>query len=134
MNGHNNTRPHMCGFPNCPKSFSVASNVRRHRLIHEKLLHPSPVRPVPPVRVRFTGHIDMPPLLPPPPVSLSPAPFRVRWLPTNATVRDRSTRPTKRSEKKSSASGQIDGSDEQSPMYLFDPFRPPGLRPAKFLT
>ncbi|KAJ7359627.1 hypothetical protein DFH08DRAFT_686373, partial [Mycena albidolilacea] len=122
MNVHNNARPYPCGFPNCPKTFSVRSNARRHYRTHGVKLQPrtSPLQSQ--VGVQFAELIDIPPPPPPPPLSLSQAPFRVRWVANNATARHKSTPPTRRSEKKPAASAQIDNSHEQSPMYLYDPF------------
>ncbi|KAF8162443.1 hypothetical protein K438DRAFT_297496 [Mycena galopus ATCC 62051] len=123
MNVHNNARPYPCGFPNCPKTFSVRSNARRHYRTHGEK-PPLPTSPLPSqAGFQFAELIDAPPQPRPPPRSLSQAPFRVRWVATNTTTRNKMAPPRKQLEKKSSAS--TDNLDELPPMFLHDPFLTP---------
>jgi len=125
MNVHNNARPYTCGFPNCPKTFSVRSNARRHYRTHGE----RPPQRGSPVQFqagfKFAELIDAPEQPLPPPLSLSQAPFRVRWVPPNATALTKVTHPAKRHERKWNSPGNADDSHEQqmqAPMFLYDPF------------
>ncbi|KAJ6487743.1 hypothetical protein C8R45DRAFT_994181 [Mycena sanguinolenta] len=123
MNVHNNARPFPCGFPNCPKTFSVRSNARRHHRTHSEKALP-PTSPLP----SHSGFQFAELIVPEPrPLPLPPSPnqssFRVRWVANNTTTRPRLAPSTKRSGKKSNASGMTDNSDdEQPPILLYDPF------------
>jgi len=72
MNMHSHAQPYKCDFPACSKSFSVLSNARRHYRTHGE----EPPSSVPQYQVNF----DVPVTAPPPPLSLSQAPFRVRRM------------------------------------------------------
>ncbi|KAJ6557955.1 hypothetical protein B0H19DRAFT_1261528 [Mycena capillaripes] len=128
MNVHSNARPYTCGFPNCPKTFSVRSNARRHYRTHgDKLLRlGSPVPTQPGIKFVELIHVPEPPL---PPLSLSQAPFRVRWVPANERALTKTVHPTKRPERKLNLLEKPDGSHEQQmrpPMFLYDPSSNPG--------
>ncbi|KAF7360188.1 hypothetical protein MVEN_00747500 [Mycena venus] len=61
MSVHNNARPYACGFPDCPKTFSVRSNARRHYRTHGEKLPPR-TSPLPSqVGFQFAELIDVPP-------------------------------------------------------------------------
>ncbi|KAJ7918454.1 hypothetical protein B0H13DRAFT_291965 [Mycena leptocephala] len=112
MNVHNNARPYTCGFPNCPKTFSVRSNARRHYRTHGE----RPPQRDSPVQFqagfKFAELIDAPEQPLPPPLSLSQAPFRVRWVPPNTTALTKVTHPVKRHEKKWNSPENADDSHE----------------------
>ncbi|KAF7351374.1 hypothetical protein MSAN_01568900 [Mycena sanguinolenta] len=120
MNVHSNTRPFPCGFPDCPKTFSVRSNARRHYRTHSEKALP-PTSPLPSQSgFQFAELIAQEPL--PPPLPPNQSSFRVRWVANNTTTRPRLAPPTKRSDKRATASGVADNGEEQPPVLLYDPW------------
>ncbi|KAJ7665985.1 hypothetical protein DFH06DRAFT_264157 [Mycena polygramma] len=129
MHVHDNERPYTCGFPDCPKTFSVRSNARRHYRTHGvRSPQPDPDSPIESqADFKFAEPIDAPVQPPPPPLSLSQAPFRVRWVPTNKKALSKAGHSTKRLEKNLNQPQpeKLDDSQEQEmqqPMFLYDPF------------
>ncbi|KAJ6582897.1 hypothetical protein DFH09DRAFT_278077 [Mycena vulgaris] len=110
MNIHNNLRPYTCGFPNCPKTFSVRSNARRHYRIHSGTGPPEP--PVQEFRVDFREP-EVHRQVTPPPFSLSQAPFRLRWVRPNINSRTAAGANTPLSD--SGWGAQEGGNDAQDP-------------------
>ncbi|KAJ7848350.1 hypothetical protein B0H14DRAFT_3453164 [Mycena olivaceomarginata] len=116
-----------CGFPDCPKTFSVRSNARRHYRTHREEQQPRDSSSH--YYLTWVEHIGLPQQPPPPTRSLSQASFRVRWVPNNISENTRS-RPKKRLENDSSPSGQPNNIPRQQihpSMFLYDPF--PSARP-----
>ncbi|KAK7048846.1 hypothetical protein R3P38DRAFT_2871687, partial [Favolaschia claudopus] len=59
-----------CEYPNCPKTFSVHSNARRHSRIHlEKAIRRAQVAAFT-HKIQFAERIDLPPQPLPPPLSM----------------------------------------------------------------
>lgn len=103
----------------------MRSNARRHYRTHGE----SPPQRGSPAQFqagfKFAELIGAPEQPLPPPVSLSQAPFRVRWVPPNTTALTKVTHPVKRHEKKWNSPENADDSHEQQmqdPMFLYDPF------------
>ncbi|KAK7044838.1 hypothetical protein R3P38DRAFT_3258921 [Favolaschia claudopus] len=125
MNSHTNSRPYPCEYPTCPKTFSVHSNARRHYRTHiEKTMRRAQMAEFPP-RFQFAERIDLPPQPPPPPLSMSSAPYRVRWVGTNATTRNMKPTVPQQSKKrggKKPTGQEHEQSEEEAPIVLYDPF------------
>ncbi|KAJ7461718.1 hypothetical protein B0H11DRAFT_2055672, partial [Mycena galericulata] len=111
MNMHNNARPYSCGFENCTKTFSVRSNARRHYRTHVGAT-PAVGPPPPPPQVQFEEPIKLPPQAPPPALSLSRAPFRLRWVPPNLSARSKAAPSAKPSDMEQGAEKDIDNEDD----------------------
>ncbi|KAJ7185796.1 hypothetical protein C8R46DRAFT_1025746 [Mycena filopes] len=112
MNVHNNIRPHKCWFPDCPKTFSVLSNARRHFRTHGGK-QPSQ-GPTSDSELTWTP-IDPPP---PPAIAHKQARFNVRWVPTNKPSLSKAAPHTKPAPK----TDRFNFHEQQSPMFLYDPF------------
>ncbi|KAJ7110197.1 hypothetical protein C8R43DRAFT_1139449 [Mycena crocata] len=87
MNIHNGVKPFECGFPGCPKTFSVRSNATRHTVLHTQTTPSAP--PAPPRHHHVNRHFiqDIPTPVHP---SLPPlARFHLRWNELNEPVRNR---------------------------------------------
>ncbi|KAJ7196577.1 hypothetical protein GGX14DRAFT_673036 [Mycena pura] len=89
MNMHSHAQPYKCQFPACHKSFSVLSNARRHYRTHGEELPSS----LPQYQVNFDVPVTAPRTAPPPPLSLSQVPFRVRWVGPNLRTRTHQAQP-----------------------------------------
>ncbi|KAJ7269644.1 hypothetical protein C8J57DRAFT_1607226, partial [Mycena rebaudengoi] len=81
MNSHYDRKPHECGFPGCPRTFSVRSNARRHFRTHPTG-NLSSTPPSPPHQTVFKETTVATPPPTPPPSSLSSQRFNVRWVDT----------------------------------------------------
>ncbi|KAJ7815088.1 hypothetical protein B0H14DRAFT_2375582 [Mycena olivaceomarginata] len=121
MNSHNNVRPYTCGFPDCPKTFSVRSNARRHYRTHRE--EPQPRDSSSHYKLNWVEHIGIPQQPSPPTRSLSQAPFRVRWVPNNisANTRSRLKKPLENDASPSGQANNILGQKIQPSMFLYDP-------------
>ncbi|KAJ7485646.1 hypothetical protein FB451DRAFT_1392376 [Mycena latifolia] len=74
-----------CGFPGCPKMFSVRSNAQRHFRLHDETAPTPPPPPTAAVGRLEWRELQLMPELPPLPLhSLSQAPARFRWAPPNS--------------------------------------------------
>ncbi|KAJ7778086.1 hypothetical protein B0H16DRAFT_1301404, partial [Mycena metata] len=119
MNVHNNAKPHKCGFPNCPKTFSVLSNARRHYRTHGEKL-PAQGPPSDP-ELTWTATIDVPEQ----PVVPSQARFNIRWVPNGKASLSKAAPSPKQSKPRPTADTPH---EQQAPVLLHDPF--PTVRPA----
>ncbi|KAK7022269.1 hypothetical protein R3P38DRAFT_1114320 [Favolaschia claudopus] len=124
MNSHTNTRPYPCEYPNCPKTFSVHSNARRHSRMHlEKSIRRTQIAEFTP-KIQFAERIDLPPQPLPPPLSMSSAPYRVRWVGHNVTTRNKTTVPQESKKRwgKKMNGQEHDQYEEAASILLYDPF------------
>ncbi|KAJ7108709.1 hypothetical protein C8R44DRAFT_636509 [Mycena epipterygia] len=120
MNIHTNARPYPCEFPGCPKTFGVRSNARRHYRTHSGTT-PLVNSTAEPFKLELNfKEIVMPKQDPPPPLSLSRSPFRLRWVAPNLHSRTAGVTPQNYDNDTQNAQNRIHGIHDS--MSLAAPF------------
>ncbi|KAF7372383.1 hypothetical protein MVEN_00098700 [Mycena venus] len=115
LNVHNNARPYPCGFPDCPKTYKIRSNARRHHRGHLRKLGLPTSPNEAPQGVQFAEHINAPL---PPPSQHHQALFHIRWNEINTTTRKNIEY----------VEAETDKQETDSPVFIHEPF--PGVRPS----
>ncbi|KAG5654436.1 hypothetical protein H0H81_002625 [Sphagnurus paluster] len=101
MNTHNNLKPFPCGYPGCPRMFTVRSNAKRHLRTHGVDISAPRETPTLPYIVGF----DTPTVVSEPagaaPHELAKTPYKLRWMPPSLSAQTNASNLTSLSDEES---------------------------------